>query len=84
MTNSLYEQQKMDLIAKIRSYDQLIAGYEPGDLPKTENELESMTLDDLQDWLKVRMTSYQFQIDADISDSNPSCESSGSENSCCG
>lgn len=39
------------LVEKIRNYDQLISGYLEDDTPKSEAELENMTVGKLQNWL---------------------------------
>lgn len=79
MTDGLYQKQKKEIIERIQQYDGLIKSYQEDDLPKDREELERMTLDDLNDWLNTRITYYQFQVDADIVDSNPGCQGSISE-----
>ena len=73
--NALQERSdRLRLMAKIQDYDGLIAGYYAQDIPKSETELKECTLQELKQWLNLRMTRYQYLIDNEIFFDHMSCQ----------
>ena len=78
MSTALYENQRQELIERIQEYDAMIKTYRKDDLPKDGDDLDKLTLDELKDWLNMRVTQYQMQIESDIELSSSGCCSGGS------
>jgi len=74
MTDQQEKSRRQNLLQKILDYDSLIAGYSKLDIPKTEKDLEEYSIHQLNQWLNLRMTRYQYLVDNEIFFDHMSCQ----------
>ncbi len=58
--------ERSRLIEKIKEYENLVEGYSATSIPKTQQELNDLSQEELESWLKNRQIRLQCLIDEDI------------------